>query len=115
MAISQTHAFAALAEALLTRRDDIVDRGLAAAAREVPVYAGLDSATLDDVRSNLVYDLELLGRLLSGGGPGASREVRLSLVSEADRDPRRAVANRRARQGVPLADFLHVYRVSQRV
>jgi hypothetical protein len=115
MTAPQTHAFAPLVEVLLNRRDEIADRALAAATREIPVYAGLDDATLEGVRANVAYDLGVVGRLFAAGGLGTERMERLSFVTEADRDHLHSVASRRARQGVPLADFLHAYRVSQRV
>src|SRR5262249_2316350 len=115
MSTPHAHPFSPLVEVLRDRHEEIADRALAATTREIPVYAGLDRATLDEVQANIAHDLELLGRLFAVGGVEIGLDERLNVMTDADRDHLRSVAGRRARQGLALADFLHAYRVSQQV
>ena len=55
------------------------------------------------------------GGCLRSAGPKIGLDERLVVMTDADRAHLRSVAGRRARQGLPLTDFLHAYRVSQQV
>jgi sugar diacid utilization regulator len=99
-------ALAELVERLQARLDDLVADGLAAMQGEVPAYAGIeDPAFVADVRFSMTRHSSILMHCL---------KTRSSPTPEDFQFVRNNAADRAARD-IPLADFLHAFRVFNRI
>jgi PucR C-terminal helix-turn-helix domain/GGDEF-like domain len=95
-----------VAQMLEARRSELADKSLAAIRAEVPGYAAIDDpAILADVTEHVAQNHDALRVSLVAGRPVTSEE--LAFI--------RPHAAHRARRGVPLADFLHAFRIGHRV
>jgi len=91
---------------LLTRRSELADRSLRAIRAEIPAYASIDDpAILRDVTEHVAENHDALRTSLVRGRP----------VTGEDLGFIRPHAALRARRGIPLADFLHAFRIGHRV
>ena len=104
--VTEWRELAELIERLKARLDDLVADGLDAIQREVPAYAGIeDRDFLADVRVSLTKHSRILMHCLrtrSNPAPEDFEFVRGNAASRAARD-------------IPLADYLHAYRVFHRI
>jgi hypothetical protein len=95
-----------VAQMLQARRSELAERSLAAIRAEVPGYAAIDDpAMLGDVTEHVAQNPDALRVSLVTGRPVTSDE--LAFI--------RPHAAHRARRGVPLADFLHAFRIGHRM
>jgi sugar diacid utilization regulator len=100
---SASDPLAGLIDALTTRRDEIIESGLARIRTEIPEYrAVVDPAFVADVREHVALHHDALMRSVAAGHP-LSREE-LGFI--------RARATRRVGR-VPLAAFLQAFRIYQ--
>ena len=100
------HELAELIESLLARLDALVADGLDAIQREVPAYAGIgDRDLLADVRLSLTRHSRILMRCLQTGSNPAPEDFEFVRSNAADR----------AARDIPLADYLHTFRVFHRI
>ena len=91
---------------LASRRAELAEESLRAIRREIPAYAAIDDpAILADVTEHVAENHDALRASLTRGRP----------VTVEDLAYIRPHAALRARRGVPLADFLHAFRVGHRV
>ena len=95
-----------VAAMLAARREELAEESLRAIRREIPAYAAIDDAAiLADVTEHVAENHDALRASLTRGRP----------VTVEDLAYIRPHAALRARRGVPLADFLHAFRVGHRV
>jgi sugar diacid utilization regulator len=98
--------FAPVVAALEARRDELAEETLRQIRAESPAYARVeDPALLADVTAHVAENHDALRRSLARGGPVSPDE--LAFI--------RPHAALRARRGIPLADFLHAFRIGHRV
>jgi hypothetical protein len=89
---------AEVAGSVVARLPDLVDRVVQRVLAEIEFYRGGDVVGLDDLRESVRGNLEsMAGQLTTEQPPDLSAP--------------RATGRLRARQGVPLADILHAYRI----
>jgi hypothetical protein len=104
--VTERHERAELIERLEARLDDLVADGLDAIQREVPAYAGIeDRDFLADVGVSLTKHGRILMHCLRTRSTPAQEDlefVRSNAASRAARD-------------IPLADYLHAFRVFHRI
>jgi sugar diacid utilization regulator len=93
-----------LVEGFSARMDELVDEAVRAMAEEIPTYGPAGRAMLENVREHVRLHFEALMRSLA--------EARA--VTPEDLLFIRPAATQRARLGVPLADFMHAFRIGQR-
>jgi sugar diacid utilization regulator len=93
-----------LVEGFRQRIEGILDESLQAMLEEIPSYRSADPAMVESVRDHVRLHFEALMGSLSEGRP-ITREDLLFV---------RPAATYRARSGVPLADFMHAFRIGQR-
>jgi hypothetical protein len=93
-----------LVEGFRKRIEGILDESLHAMQEEIPSYRSADPAMVESVREHVRLHFEALMSSLSEGRP-ITREDLLFV---------RPAATYRARSGVPLADFMHAFRIGQR-
>jgi sugar diacid utilization regulator len=86
------------------RIEGILDDSIEGMREEIPSYRSADPAMLDSVREHVRLHFEALMSSLSEGR-SITREDLLFV---------RPAATFRARSGVPLADFMHAFRIGQR-
>jgi hypothetical protein len=104
--VVDVHELAVLVERVEARLDDLVSVGLEAIHREVPAYAGIgDHDFAADVRESLTRHGATIMRCLRDGADPTPED--LAFV--------RANAAARAERDIPLADYLHTFRVFHRV
>ncbi|HEY3190802.1 MAG TPA: helix-turn-helix domain-containing protein [Solirubrobacteraceae bacterium] len=95
-----------VAAMLAARREELAEESLRAIRSEIPAYAAIDDAAiLADVTEHVAENHDALRASLTRGRP----------VTVEDLAYIRPHAALRARRGVPLADFLHAFRVGHRV
>jgi sugar diacid utilization regulator len=95
-----------VAQMLEARRSELAERSVAAIRADVPGYGAIDDpAMLADVTEHVAQNHDALRVSLVKGRPVTSDE--LAFI--------RPHAAHRARRGVPLADFLHAFRIGHRV
>ena len=95
-----------LIESLQARLEALVSDGLDAIQREVPAYAGIeDREFLADVRTSLTRHSRILMRCLRTGSNPAPEDFEFVRGNAADRPAR----------DIPLADYLHAFRVFNRI
>jgi hypothetical protein len=95
-----------VAEMLAARRSELAEESLRAIRAEIPAYATIDDPViLADVTEHVAENHDALRASLVRGRP----------VSAEDLAFIRPHAALRARRGVPLADFLHAFRIGHRV
>jgi hypothetical protein len=91
---------------LAARRQELADRSLQEIQAAVPAYAAIDDpALLADVTEHVAENFDALRASLLRGSPVTEEE--LAFI--------RPHAALRARRGVPVADFLHAFRIGHRV
>jgi sugar diacid utilization regulator len=93
-----------LVEGFRARIDEIIDRSVDAMRAEIPAYGSAGSATLDNVREHVRLHFEALMASL----------VEARAITREDLLFIRPAATQRAREGLPLTDFLHAFRIGQR-
>ena len=93
-----------LVEGFRERIEGILDESLRGMQEEIPSYRTADPAMVDSVREHVRLHFEALMSSLSEDRP-ITREDLLFV---------RPAATYRARSGVPLADFMHAFRIGQR-
>ena len=93
-----------LVEGFRARMEEILDGSVRAMQEEIPSYRSADAAMLENVREHVRLHFESLLNSLSVGR-AITREDLLFI---------RPAATYRARSGVPLADFMHAFRIGQR-
>lgn len=93
-----------LVEGFRARIEGILDESLRGMQEEIPSYRTADPAMVDSVREHVRLHFEALMSSLSEDRP-ITREDLLFV---------RPAATYRARSGVPLADFMHAFRIGQR-
>jgi hypothetical protein len=99
-------ALAEIAERILAQRDQLAAAAAEAIIAEAPSYSRVgDGTLLDDLRTSLVANIVLMAETLAAGRDVTAED--LAFV--------RRHATLRARRGVTLEDFLHAYRIGQRV
>ena len=106
-AVSATQASPAvlrLVAGFRERIETILDDSIDGMREEIPSYRSADPAMLDSVREHVRLHFEALMSSLSQGR-SITREDLLFV---------RPAATYRARSGVPLADFMHAFRIGQR-
>jgi hypothetical protein len=97
---------ASVVAALEARRDELAEETLRQIRAESPVYAGIDDpALLADVTAHVAENHDALRASLARGTPVRAED--LAFI--------RPHAALRARRGIPLAEFLHAFRVGHRV
>jgi hypothetical protein len=89
-----------IADALSARRDELVAAAVDVYVARIAAYRGADAALLEDARTHTEIHHDLLCDVLRRDSPVKERE--LDFVERH--------AARRARGGVPLADFLEAFR-----
>ena len=88
----------AVAEAVAARLPDLVERVVQRVLAEFEFYGRGDVVSREDLRASVRGNLaSLVGQLITDQPP--------------DLSPARATGRQRARQGAPLADILHAYRI----
>src|SRR5579862_2723708 len=91
---------------LTARRDELAAATLSAIQAECPAYAAIDDPViLADVQQHVAENHDALCASIVSGRPVASGD--LAFI--------RPHAALRARRGLPVADFLHAFRVGHRV
>jgi PucR C-terminal helix-turn-helix domain/GGDEF-like domain len=106
-AVSATHASSGvlrLVEGFTARMEEILDASVRGMQEEIPSYRSAGPAMLESVREHVRLHFEALLRSLSEDRP-ITREDLLFI---------RPAATHRARTDVPLADFMHAFRIGQR-
>jgi sugar diacid utilization regulator len=93
-----------LVEAFRARMEETLEESVRAMQEEIPSYRSADPAMLESVREHVGLHFEALLRSLSEDRP-LTREDLLFI---------RPAATQRARTGVPVADFMHAFRIGQR-
>jgi hypothetical protein len=93
-----------LIEGFRARMEEILDGSVRAMQEEIPSYRSADPPMLGSVREHVRLHFESLLSALSLDRP-ITREDLLFI---------RPAATYRARSGVPLADFMHAFRIGQR-
>jgi sugar diacid utilization regulator len=93
-----------LVEGFRERIEEILDEALRGMQEEIPSYSSADAAMLENVRDHVRLHFEALMSSLSEDRP-ITREDLLFV---------RPAATYRARSGVPIADFMHAFRIGQR-
>ncbi len=93
-----------LVEAFRARMEETLEESVRAMQGEIPTYRSADPAMLESVREHVRLHFEALLRSLSEDRP-ITREDLLFI---------RPAATQRARTGVPVADFMHAFRIGQR-
>jgi hypothetical protein len=93
-----------LVEGFRERIEGILDESLRGMQEEIPSYRTADPAMVESVREHVRLHFEALMSSLSEDRP-ITREDLLFV---------RPAATYRARSGVPLADFMHAFRIGQR-
>jgi PucR C-terminal helix-turn-helix domain/GGDEF-like domain len=89
---------AEVAGLVVARLPDLIDRVVQRVLAEIEFYRGSDAVGLDDLRDSVRSNLEsMAGQLTTDQPPDLSAP--------------HATGRQRARQGVPLADILHAYRI----
>src|SRR5262245_38633855 len=86
------------------RMDEIVDHAVQAMVEEIPTYGPARGGMLENVRRHVALHFEALMTSLDEGR-SITREDLLFI---------RPAATLRAREGVPLGDFMHAFRIGQR-
>ena len=100
------HGIERVAAMLAARRAELAAETLRAIRAAVPVYAGIDDTKmLADVTEHVAENHDALRTSLLAGRPVTAED--LAFI--------RPHAARRARHGVPLADFLQAFRIGHRV
>jgi hypothetical protein len=89
-----------IADALVARRDELVAEAMDVYVARIPSYRDADRAMLDDARRHTETHHDLLCDVVRRGRAAEDRE--LAFVERH--------AARRARGGIPLADFLEAFR-----
>jgi PucR C-terminal helix-turn-helix domain/GGDEF-like domain len=87
-----------VAGAVAARLPGLVDRVIERIRSDLGFYGGLDVVSLEELRSSVQRNLESMVRQLTTDAP-------------PDLSTPAATGRQRARQGVPLADILHAYRI----
>jgi hypothetical protein len=104
--VTEGHELAELIERLQARLDPLVADGLDAIQREVPAYAGIeDRDFLADVRGSLTRHSRIVMRCLRTRSDPAPEDFEFVRSNAADR----------AARDLPLADYLHAFRVFHRI
>jgi sugar diacid utilization regulator len=86
------------------RMDELVDDAVRAMADEITTYGPAGRGLLENVREHVRHHFEaLMSSLVEGQAVTADDLLFI-----------RPAATQRARQGVPLADFMHAFRIGQR-
>jgi sugar diacid utilization regulator len=93
-----------LVEGFRARMDEILDESLLAMREEIPSYGTADRAMLTSIREHVQLHFEAFLQSLAEDRM-VTREELLFI---------RPAATHRARGGVPLADFMHAFRIGQR-
>src|SRR6266540_553756 len=93
-----------LVEGFRVRMEEILDESVRAMQEEIPSYRSADAAMVENVREHVKLHYEALLMSLSVDRP-ITREDLLFI---------RPAVTYRARSGVPLADFMHAFRIGQR-
>jgi sugar diacid utilization regulator len=93
-----------LVDGFRARMDEIVARSVEAMREEIPSYGAADEAMLENLREHVRLHFEALMTCLLEGRQ----------ITPDDLIFIRPAATQRARQGVPLADFMHAFRIGQR-
>lgn len=93
-----------LIEGFRGRIEEILDESISSMQEEIPSYRLADPAMVESVREHVRQHFEALMTSLSEGR-SITREDLLFV---------RPAATYRARSGVPLADFMHAFRIGQR-
>jgi DNA-binding PucR family transcriptional regulator len=88
----------------LDRLDEVVNKGAYAISKNVPSYARLGDAFMEDVRQAVRENVAILAQVLSQG-----RDISKEELEQIER-----VGARRAEDGIPLEDVLHAYRTVSR-
>ncbi len=87
-----------VAGSVAARLPDLVDRVVKRIRSDLGFYSDLDIVSLEDLRASVHSNLEAMVRQLTTDRP-------------PDLSTPRATGRQRARQGAPLADILHAYRI----
>ena len=90
-----------IADALMTRRDELVSAAMDAYLARMPAYREGGPALVKDARRHVEEHHDLLCDVVRRGSAVTARE--LAFVERH--------AARRARAGIPLADFLEAFRI----
>jgi hypothetical protein len=93
-----------LVQGFRDRIDEVLDEAVGAMQMEIPSYRSADAAMLESIREHVGLHFEAFLSSLAEGR-AISREDLLFI---------RPAATHRARSGVPLADFMHAFRIGQR-
>ncbi|MFM9609353.1 PucR family transcriptional regulator [Streptomyces niveiscabiei] len=102
----QVAALSEVADVIAAQRQSLAVAALEAIRAEVPRYAALtDESLLADVVVHVTEAVDALSVSLAHGRPATDEDVAFV----------RPHAARRARQGVPLVDFMHALRITHRV
>jgi hypothetical protein len=98
-------ATAQIVEAMRARQDEIVERGVKRIWSEIPAYGKLTEERFrNDVRKHVEVHHDLILRCIAEGRPTGSEDLEFM----------RPVATRRVGK-VPLADFMHAFRIYHEV
>jgi PucR C-terminal helix-turn-helix domain/GGDEF-like domain len=89
---------AEIAESVIARLPDLVDRVVERIEAEIEFYRNRDVVSREDLRASVGRNLASMARQLTADEP-------------PDLSAPRATGRRRAEQGTPLADILHAYRI----
>jgi hypothetical protein len=93
-----------LVQGFRARIEEVLDEAVGAMQMEIPSYGSADAAMLESIREHVRLHFEAFLSSLAEGR-AISREDLLFI---------RPAATHRARSGVPLADFMHAFRIGQR-
>jgi PucR C-terminal helix-turn-helix domain/GGDEF-like domain len=93
-----------LVDGFRARIEEVLDEAIRAMQEEIPSYRSADPAMLGSVREHVRLHFESFLNSLAAGR-SVTREDLLFI---------RPAATYRARSGVPLADFMHAFRIGQR-
>ncbi|WP_208614563.1 hypothetical protein [Streptomyces regalis] len=95
-----------VADVVAAQRLSLAEAALEAMRAEIPRYAALaDEALLADVVAHVTEAIDALSVSLAHGRPVTDEDVAFV----------RPHAARRARQGMPLVDFMHALRIAHRL
>ncbi|MPZ70843.1 MAG: hypothetical protein GEU71_15155, partial [Actinobacteria bacterium] len=103
--MNRTEGVRPIIDAFLTRLDEVVERCAETIASSVPSYESRGDALMDEVKSAVRTNVEILALVLS-----ENRDVRPDELQSIEN-----VGARRAEAGIPLDDVLVAYRSVSRV
>jgi hypothetical protein len=104
--VTRPRGLSELVKRLQARLGDLVADGLDAMQREVPTYAGIeDPDFVADVRLSMTRHSSILLHCLKSGSNPTAEDLEFVRSNAADR----------AARDIPLADYLHAFRVFNRI